>query len=285
MSPMERDPGPQAAAPSHGSAGFTLVELLIVALLGSLILGATYQVLVTNQRIYTVQREQVQGHGTVRAGLEVLTNELREVSPTGGDLLDLSPTSVEVRVMRSLGLVCIADGESVPPRFTLRPRGGDWEVGDEVAIFADNDPASADDDVWLEGTVANIVLGEPCPGDSGTEERVRIDVLDLGILLDTNTVHPGAPVRSFETHTYGLIEYEGRPYLGRTTDGDAQPLVGPLADVDGIHFEYLASDGSVTTDPQEVRRIEITLQTRSQATDAQGRPVEESITTSVYLRN
>ncbi len=265
------------------SSGFTLIEVMIVAVLGTILLGAAYQILASNQRVYTAQREQVQGHGTVRAGIDVLSGELREISPTGGDLLDMGPTSIEVRTMRSMGFVCLIDDSAVPPRFTLRPLGGDWAVGMPVTVFADNNPAHSDDDVWLEGTITARAVGEQCP--DGTGNRIRITVLGLGDLLDTNTVHPGAPVRSFETHRYGVIGYDGQLYLGRETEGEEHPLVGPLAADGGLLFEYFDASGEVTTETEQVRRIQVTLHTRSAARDAASRIVEESITTSVHLRN
>ena len=40
-------------------AGFTIVELLVVTVLGALVVAATYQVLLTNQRTYTAQNAQI----------------------------------------------------------------------------------------------------------------------------------------------------------------------------------------------------------------------------------
>ncbi len=285
--PGERPAGEPArkARSRSPAAGFTLIEVLIVAVLGSLILGATYQVLVTNQRIYSAQREQVQGHGTVRAGLEVLTQEIREASASGGDLVAMEPTSVEIRSMRALGFVCITDDGSSPPRFTLRPYGGQWDNQTPVFVFADNEPGRADDDVWLEGTISSVEFGEPCPGESGGEDRVRISVQGISGELEDNDVLVGAPVRTFHVQRYGIIDFEGSPYLGREVEGESQPLVGPLAPEDGLLLEYLDAGGDPTASADEVRRIRVTLRTRSGAQDAAGRAVADSITASVQLRN
>ncbi|HUF75760.1 MAG TPA: prepilin-type N-terminal cleavage/methylation domain-containing protein, partial [Longimicrobiales bacterium] len=64
--------------------GFTLVELLVVVVLGSLVLMAALQVLITNQRTYAAQNAVITSQQSTRIALEVLVNELRELSPSGG---------------------------------------------------------------------------------------------------------------------------------------------------------------------------------------------------------
>src|SRR5690606_3944729 len=94
--------------------GLTIVELLVVAVLGALVVTAAYQVLITNQRTYTAQNAQIQGQQTVRAGLDVLFGELRELSRAGGDVLAIASDSVKVRAGRNFGLVCgVEDRKSV----------------------------------------------------------------------------------------------------------------------------------------------------------------------------
>lgn len=274
------------------TAGFTMVELIVAMLLGALVLGATYQVLITNQRVYSAQREQVFDHGTVRAGLDVLSGELREVSPSGGDIVDMAETWIEVRTMRNLGFVCNVDTDNTPPRFTLRRPTGVWSAGDSILIFADNNPNNPNDDVWLEGEITNVPTGAPCPGDDGDTERRRVDVIGLGQIfpldVDGHMVHRGAPARTFEVHRYGVMDYEGRPFLGRRSGGALEewiPLVGPLAEEGGLRLEYFDEDGNATTDPAQVRRIDVSLRTLSDARTARGERVEQSVATSIYTRN
>jgi hypothetical protein len=279
--------------------GFTLVEVVVVALLTMIVLGATYQVLVTNQRVYTAQAEQVADHGTVRAGLGVLSSELREISPGGADIVEMGATAVMIRTMRALGFACIVTPGPFITEFTLRSAAGTWSPGDggrPVFVFADNAPGRTDDDVWLEGTIlSHDPAGPQCPGDTPGAERMRISVLGLGVLNDpgdedANFVHLGAPIRTFETHRYGLTDLDGQRFLARQTGGDLgtdvwDPLVGPLADEDGLLLEYFDAAGNPTTDPDDVRRIDVSLRTLSQARDLTGQRVAQSITTSIYTRN
>ena len=62
--------------------GFTLVELMIGAVLGAFVVGATYEIMLSGQRAYTIQTAQLQGQQTVRAGINILFSELREIRAT-----------------------------------------------------------------------------------------------------------------------------------------------------------------------------------------------------------
>ncbi|MCG6954807.1 MAG: prepilin-type N-terminal cleavage/methylation domain-containing protein, partial [Gemmatimonadetes bacterium] len=104
--------------------GFTLVELIIVVVLGTLVLAAAMQVLVTNQRTYTAQTAQIQAQQSTRSAMDVLFGELREISARGGDLLSMSTHSLKVRAMRKFGVVCGVSTSS-PPVLTVA-KVGDW---------------------------------------------------------------------------------------------------------------------------------------------------------------
>jgi prepilin-type N-terminal cleavage/methylation domain-containing protein len=70
-------------------AGFTLIELLIVAVLGSVVLMAAMGILITNQRVYTVNTATVNGQQSTRMAVDILSNELREISASGGGTFSL----------------------------------------------------------------------------------------------------------------------------------------------------------------------------------------------------
>ena len=63
--------------------GFTLAELLTVVVLGAVLILASYQVLITNSRIHTANSAHIQGQQALRAGLDVLVGELREIMFSG----------------------------------------------------------------------------------------------------------------------------------------------------------------------------------------------------------
>ena len=127
--------------------GFTMVEMLVVTVLGLVVLMAAMTILITNQRTYTAQNAVIKGQQATRMGLEVLINELREVSPAGGDILAMSGDSVRVRLMRKFSLVCENwDGSGQPEQKVLNLPGRKFEAGDSVFVFADNNEKDDDDD-------------------------------------------------------------------------------------------------------------------------------------------
>ena len=259
-------------------AGFTLVELLIVAVLGTVVVGATYQMILTSQKTYTVQIAQMQGQQTVRAGLDILSSELRELSGVEGDVLTMDPDRIEVRAMRAFGLVCNVNTSGSP--ILVKKIGRYFESGDSIVVFADNDPDVSDDDTILFGAVTALTTSQSCTGSDTAQSLV---VPDLVAALANDTVRLGAPVRAFTIYTYGLYLRDGDYYLARRSGVITEPLVGPLSP-NGVSFTYMDSDGAVTTDPTAVSQIEVTLRSRSNVTNERG-PVTDSLTTTIHLRN
>ena len=258
--------------------GFTLVELLIVAVLGTVVVGATYQMILTSQKAYTIQIAQMQGQQTVRAGIDILSVELRELSGVEGDVLTMDPDRIEVRAMRAFGLVCNINASGSP--ILVKKIGRYFKSGDSIVVFADNDPDVSGDDTILFGAVTGLTTSQSCTGSDTAQSLV---VPDLVTALANDTVRLGAPVRAFTIYTYGLYLLEGDYYLARRSGNTTEPLVGPLSP-NGVSFTYMDSDGVVTTDPTAVSQIEVTLRSRSNVTNERG-PVTDSLTTTIYLRN
>ena len=258
--------------------GFTLVELLIVAVLGVIVVAATYQMILTSQRAQTTQTAQIQSQQTVRAGIDILFAELRELSGAEGDILEMSPDRIEVRAMRAFGLVC--DVNPVGSPIHVKKIGRYFAAGDSIVVFADNDRTLSSDDTILSGAVASITEAETC---TGTDTAQSLVVPALVAALANDTVRLGAPVRGFTIYTYGLYSLEGDYYLARRSGGVTEPLVGPLS-ANGVSFTYMDSGGSVTINPRAVSQIEVTLRSRSNVMNRRG-PVGDSLTTTIYLRN
>ena len=261
--------------------GFTLVELLVVVVLGGLMVLAIYQILITNSRTYAVNNAQIQGQQSLRAGMEVLFGELREISANEGDLVAMGPDSVTIRTPRSFGLVCAIDYTATPPRVTAFRIGPEVKAGDSIFIFADNVPDRALDDVWLTRVVQSVDTTTTCAGAPGQELRVA------NLASTGDTVRLGAPLRTFVQYTYGLITWGGQDYLGRriSTAGSPDPLVGPLVPKRGVTFRYLDSVGAVTTTATDVAQIEVTIRYEAPIMNVRNQLVRDSIVGRVYIRN
>lgn len=262
--------------------GFTLVELIIVTVLGSLVLAAAMKVLVTNQHTYTAQTAQINAQESTRAALDVLFGELREISPQGGDLVAMNAHSVQVRSMRKFGVVCGLTTSNPPDLEVVKV--GDWfDTGDSVFVFADNNTNIKSDDAWIDAHVTGV---DSTLVTCGSSQAEWLAFSGQGARFTADSVRTGAEVRSFVYYTYGLVTTDGQTYLGRTdADGTAVPLVGPLQASDGVQFVYLDSIGNVTATSTEVRQIQVTVRTSSAVVNSVGQPVSDSITGTIYTRN
>ncbi|NJD18215.1 MAG: prepilin-type N-terminal cleavage/methylation domain-containing protein [Gemmatimonadetes bacterium] len=261
-------------------AGFTLVELIVVTVLGALLIGATLQVMVTNQRTFTAQNAQIQGQQSVRAAMEILTQELREISPEGLDIYQMSSTRLRIRASRGFGLICHDTTRGTPTFRVLKV--GNWiGAADSVVVFADNTGEVQNDDSWITTTVTARDTTRTCGGSPA--QRLTFGNASA---FTTDSVSSGAEVRTFTHLVYRLFLYtDGQWYLGRRTNpGTYVPLVGPIA-AGGLLFRYLDEDGNETSTAADVAQIEITVRTESDVIDSTGEPVRDSVTVRVYTRN
>jgi len=265
---------------SRGSRGFTLMEFLVVAVLGTVVLLAVLQTLIINQRTYAAQGARIQGQQAIRAAADVLFGEIRELSPQGGDLLNMAATAFTVRSMRKFGVVCDVSKAS-PPVLRVMRVGSWFEDSDSVFVFADNETDVSADDAWIAAQVTAIDTSKAC----GSSPAQALSFAGQGPLFTADSVRTGAPVRSYVHYTFGLITYGGDSYLGRIDAGGSRvPLVGPLTP-SGLRFVYLDSLGAATSYRSDVRQIEVTIRTSSEARNAQGEIVSDSLTTLVFTRN
>jgi hypothetical protein len=274
-----------------------MVELIVVTVLGALVLGAVLQVLITNRRAYTAQRATVSGQQSTRMAVEVLFAELRELSPSGGDIIAMSDDTLRVRLMRKFSVVCDTDFGVIPTltvRDSITPVTSDslwltvganaFAAGDEVFVWADNDPNRDDDDVWFSATVSAVddASTVACPDGHGALE-LRFGGLQALFLNDS--VGIGAPVRSYRTYTFGTTTLNGDVYLGRRTgNGDMIPITGPLQASDGLEFVYRDSLDAITSDRDDVSQIEVIVRTGSEVLGPLGEMVQDSVRVWIYTR-
>lgn len=264
--------------------GFTLVELIIVVLLGSLVLLAALQVLVTNERTYSAQTATISAQQSTRMALEVLFDELREASARGGDVLAISSDSIRLRLMRKYGIVCATSFGNPPRLIVLNVGATDFAAGDSVFVFADNNPNRDSDDAWIAAQVTAVNAVSVCPQDLSTATELTFNG-QQGLFL-ADSVGLGAPIRSHLTYTFGMTTYDGDPYLGRREgSNDMVPIAGPLRSGNGVEFEYRDSLGTVTTVPADVRQIVTTIRAGSGVLNSLGEEVSDSISSWIYTRN
>lgn len=265
--------------------GVTIVELLVVVVLGAVILAAAYQVLITNQRTYAAQSANVRANQTLRGGMEVLFTELREISPQDGDILTMNSSQLRVRAGEAAGIVCTVLSTPGNPLYVQIKPMGHYLQDRAARIFVDNRPDQTSDDVWQTTTTLNqdstgLLF---CP-DGESAQEIRLQGLTLGPPPDS--LLPGAIVRTLAPNEYRLGTYDGQTYLMREDEiGDVYPLVGPLSGNNGVTFRYLDADGNVTATAADVRQIDVTLRSPANIRNLSGDLTQDSLRARIYTRN
>jgi prepilin-type N-terminal cleavage/methylation domain-containing protein len=280
------------------SRGFTLVEMLMVTVLGALVLAAALQVLITNQRTYTAQTATITGQQSTRIALEVLFAELRQLSPQGGDIQMMHSDSLRVRMMRKFSRACdVGSLMTATPSMIVMDLGPvDFVAGvnpDSVFVYADKRQNDDDDDIWIPAQVT-AVAATVCPQVPPVTIPPTLPTPGLRLTFGgqqnqfdvPDSVHVGAPVRSFTTVRFALVTYAGDQYLGRAEGSAAlQPVAGPLLPDTGLEFVYRDALGAVTTTAADVRQIVVRIRSESTVLNSLGEMVSDSVTAWVYTRN
>jgi Tfp pilus assembly protein PilW len=162
-----------------GPLGFSLIELVIVTLLGSLVIMATFNVLVSNQRTMTAVAAKIRGQRTLRSGASIVAGELREISPATGDLIEMGDDS--------------ADQSSVA--FNMTERGvvevlTNWDAARYSALPA-----------WGSADTTGAL-------PDGTWSATVTKMTDFFYYIDvTGVVSRGGPLRAGASHEIGVIAH------------------------------------------------------------------------------
>ena len=137
----------------------------------------------------------------------------------------------------------------------------------------------------LRGAITGTASGNTCARHAGTDAQHRA-------LPAVPAV--GTPVRCYETMELSLYANGGKSWLGMrsvSAGGALQPLLGPLADTDGLGFTYLDSTGAGRRRRQHVKSIVVPIRgvTSQQVSTSGGNTynayVQDSLVTQVSLRN
>ncbi len=277
--------------------GFTLVEILVAMVIMLVVTGSMYTLLNTTQRLSRAQSERVDLQANVRTGSLVIPSELRELSTVAGgllpqnDILSMTATTIRYRAMRGIGFVC-----SVPTLGEVRIKDATFSglrkpvpVRDGAYVFSDGDPDKSGDDLWLPVPIAAVSMANKCA--DGVSDAITLTIAPVGLL----PIPVGTPVRTFEVMELKLYVADGKSWLGAqaVSAGEltAQPMLGPLADVNGLGLAYFDKDGAVTADVKQVKSIQVTMRgVTDKAINARGGSgtmmyVGDTLVTGIALRN
>jgi len=269
----------------------TLAELAVAIALLGIVAAGIHRIVVSGQRVYRVQAEQMDLQQTLRVAAHLLPAELRELDATDGDILGMGSDSIRFRAMRQLAFLCA--GASLAPtpvslaiarHPTFGLRDGD-PATDSLLVY------DAGADAWLVGSITSAKDASCGPPDRPPPRAARLVQARLtlrpGSGDGTRTLPEGSPVRWFEPVTYLLYQAsDGRHYIGQRSGGDLQPVIGPLTPR-GFELRYFDAAGDATHEPRHVAAIEIRVRARSlpvRASTGGLARLSDSLVTRVALR-
>jgi prepilin-type N-terminal cleavage/methylation domain-containing protein len=269
--------------------GITLIELLIVMVIVSVLLGAIYRTFISQQHTYTVQEQVVDMQQNVRMGISQMVRDIR----MGGF------GRVDSKTFGASGMHGVYKNIISP--------GGVGSVT-VVAAYQEMTTLAQDASSGTNTITVNDASGFTTSGPkeyiciNGTEShRVKIingnqitffdDANDTGLLVENHYV--GEPVFLVKAISYSLGVSDGKMCLLRDENLGNGPE--PVAEnIESLRFMYTLDDGSVFWDSvpgnkrDEIRMIQVTIVARTDRTDPElsgDGYRRRTLTSNIQLRN
>jgi len=251
--------------------GFTLVELLVALVLLSIVSAGIYKVLVSNDRVYSAQTQRMELSQNIRAAATILPADFRTLDATDGDIQAMSATSISIRAIRQLAIICDTPAlGGLLPGLTIRVRQDPlygprmFSPGtDSLLIYYEGDNGTRFDDGWTPAALLSYTASNCVDGKAGWRLTTNPGLLAGQINLKGNISY-GSPILGFENVTYRLYQPAGDTsyYIGYQNASGTQPLIGPVLS-NGLSLAYYDSTGAVTANRALVAIIGVTVRART----------------------
>ncbi|HUF30116.1 MAG TPA: hypothetical protein VMM77_05570, partial [Gemmatimonadaceae bacterium] len=246
----------------------------------------------------------IETRSQIRQAAGIIPSDLRGVSTLGGDIIEISDSSMTFRATIGQAVACVLAANTiiVPP---LVPANGNTlasfsmtpQVGDTVFVYDDGALDAASDDQWRAyGIAAEVGTSNlDCLALTGGDASSRYSFALDGAL--SATIQVGAPMRFVRRTQYILYKAtDGSWYLGYCApacDGAPQPIAGPFLPAGGgtagVSFSYEDAAGAATALPAAVAQISIVVRGQTQGVVDMGgyknTHVGDSLRFSVAIRN
>jgi len=284
--------------------GFSLVELLVAMVLACAIAAAAMDSLVRQQRAFAASARASVARGAIHQAAEVLTSDLRPLSPRDSDIYLAAPDKIEFRLLLGASVLCTIsparDAATLPPTRAASALGlTAWvaapQAGDTLLVFDPGGPGLADDRWTRHVLTADPAPGARCPATSGFTTTALEAGAGWSIAIRpplAATVPAGSPIRFFRRARFELYRAaDARWYLGffdclatrATPCAVVQPVAGPF-DPSGVRFTYLDSLGAVTA-PAAASLVGIELHASTPGATSGAAPWHDSLRTAVAMRD
>jgi len=260
------------------SKGFTLIELMIAAVIAIIVLAGTIQVFTYQASTLKDENDNTKVRAKGRQAMKILAREIRMAGfglPDGQGIITINPNQINFRTNKNVSgdkavtFVDSSAGNVAGPTtsLTIVP-GTAFNGGDNIAIFNPNEmPAQ-----YFLSTV----------GGGGVSDSDITMTISPGLAADDKlTFSDFAKVVMVSRYSDYQITLAGENIV-KTVDGVAVTLVNNVqATADGLKFDYLNGLGVATTNPSAVRRVAITLN----MLDPQNSDASIEFKTVVQIRN
>ena len=276
---------------NHRAAGFTLAETLVVVLVGALVMGSIYQMVIMQDRSTRQQYAVVETAQNGRTTLALLSNDLKEISAVGGDIIAADSTDIRFRALRKAAIACNKPNDSALDLWSL---GAPFRVGDSVMVFIEGNPMSVADDSWMALQVSTVNQSN-CPGGADPYSVGLGNMLQIGF-TGTPLVNAGAGalVRSFVITRYRMVDNGEWGQLLRTDTLPETPLIerlSPIAD-EGLRLRYFNAAGAqipyntLSSNLNNIMRVQVKVRGKAAAPVSSSgvSRFQDSLVTTVYLR-
>jgi prepilin-type N-terminal cleavage/methylation domain-containing protein len=270
----------------QGREGFTLIEVLVALVIGTLLGGALISLLAGQSLFYAKSDQTISAERNIRAAAEMISTEVRMAAPE--DLVAATPDSISLRYDVLRGVVCDSTAPDEVAGFVLDTVGA-FGLSTAVEGWADSEPYDsafvyAD---GFSGTVTSIGSGpKTVCTDNGAPSTLPSAYYRT--VSGWHAQFGDLPDRGSYVRVYKLLTYRFAPSVfasGRTLWRGSEELVGPFAD--SASFSYVMADGGVQTTVSgssldSVRALRVSGTTVDEDTRFD---IERSFNFDVVLRN
>jgi hypothetical protein len=288
--------------------GFSLVELMVILALSSIVIGGLTSVLVRQQRFYRGTADLIETRSQIRQAAGIIPSDLRGVSTVGGDILEVSDTSMIFWATIGQAVACVAvpgaQEISIPPlvlanKNTLASFSMTPGRGDTVYVYHDGLTDAASDDEWVPYGITDAPATStlPCGDLTGNADLLTERYsFPLDKPLEAN-LRVGTPLRFVRRTRYTLFQASDAAwYLGYCSPdcaGAPQPIAGPFLPGgganSGVSFSYQNAAGAATAIPANIVQVSIVVRGKTEGIVDMGgyskTQVGDSLRFSVAIRN
>lgn len=308
--------------PRRPRRGFSLPELIITIFLLSIVGTAVVRTFTKQQQVYKDTAKTATMRRELRMTGMLMTQDMRSVSSSGGDVLEMTEQRAAFNGTYGSSVVCAKGSNSlyILPPGLVHHELTSWtsfpQKGDTIYVYNDSLLAGSEDDVWQKLAIHDVDKNMTvCPGAPFADPaldapaakpryRIEVDYPSPSTQIG-DSVKVGAVIRFTRPMRYELFQSggSGKWYLGYSeySNGSwtaAEPVAGPFrsfvagdGNPSGLQFRYYDSTGTrLTTIAQKLSLSRIDVYTRAEGgasavTERQGALMTDSTLFRIGLRN